>query len=100
MSSDDSKKLFLTLVYPEGQAFEGEVHSVTLPTVEGQITVLPGHTSLLTTLVKGKGYYKWIDDEGKEMKDHYEMGDGFVEVSDNKVVVLAEFIAKSVLVRS
>ncbi len=97
--SEEPKKLALTLVYPEGQAFSGEVDSVTLPTIEGQITILPGHTSLLTTLEQGIGYYKIIDDEGKEMKDQYEFGEGFVEASNDKVVVLADYVSKSVPVR-
>ncbi len=33
--------------------FDGEVKSITLPTVEGEITILPNHISILTKLCKG-----------------------------------------------
>jgi F-type H+-transporting ATPase subunit epsilon len=63
----------------EGTQFEGIVSQVSLPTTEGEITVLKNHIPIITTL--GKGLIKFgtetISIEG-----------GFVEVGIGKVVVL------------
>jgi F-type H+-transporting ATPase subunit epsilon len=39
-------KLFAELFSPEDVVFAGEVESVVLPGVEGDMTILPGHAPL------------------------------------------------------
>lgn len=41
------------LVTPERVVYQGEVDGVSLPTVEGEITVLPHHIPLVTALMHG-----------------------------------------------
>ena len=48
-----SKKLNLKIVTPEKLILEEMVDSVTLPTIEGEITILPDHIPLITTLASG-----------------------------------------------
>ena len=45
--------LDLTIVTPEGQAFQGDVESVVLPGVEGDFGVLEGHEPFLSALRSG-----------------------------------------------
>ena len=48
-----SKLLKLKIVTPEKLILEEEVESVTLPTKEGEITVLPDHVPLIAPLASG-----------------------------------------------
>ncbi|KAA2236861.1 F0F1 ATP synthase subunit epsilon [Salinarimonas soli] len=43
----------LELVSPERLLFEGQVESVQLPASEGDMTILPGHSPVITTLKPG-----------------------------------------------
>lgn len=43
----------LSIVTPNGQIFSGDVKSVTLPGKEGEFGVLPGHSSLVSSLSVG-----------------------------------------------
>lgn len=63
----------------EGTIFEGTVNKVSLPTVDGEITVLQNHIPIITILKQGTLKY---DDEKVEIKG------GFAEVGENKIVVL------------
>ena len=44
----------LTVVTPEGQAFQGEVESVVLPGTEGHFGILSGHEVFMTSLQPGE----------------------------------------------
>ena len=60
--------LLLDIVTPEGMVFSGEVKSVQLPGITGEMGVLPGHASLLTGL-KDKsegGVVEIVDKDGKK----------------------------------
>lgn len=45
--------LRITLVTPDRTLFQGEVDSVSLPTPDGEITVLPHHIPLISIVVPG-----------------------------------------------
>lgn len=45
--------LHLVIITPDSTVFEADVESVTLPTGDGEITVLPQHIPLVTTAVPG-----------------------------------------------
>ena len=46
--------LLLEIVTPEKKVYSGNADSVVLPTVEGEIGVLPGHIPILTMLDPGE----------------------------------------------
>ena len=64
----------------DGTKFEGEVSSVSLPTQDGEITVLPHHIPLITILKKGIV---------KTEKEQVEINGGVAEIDGKKVIVLA-----------
>ena len=47
------QKIKLQLTTPERKVFEDEVDQITLPTKDGEITVLPHHIPLVSILVPG-----------------------------------------------
>jgi F-type H+-transporting ATPase subunit epsilon len=78
--------LHLKLVTPERVIFEEEFESITLETESGQITILPDHAPLVTTLLPGE----FVVRKGKNEKIAHING-GFATISEgNSVVVLAD----------
>ena len=75
--------LKLEIVTPEGIAFSEDVHLVTLPAVEGEMGVYPGHVRLITQLVPGEIIVS------KDGQDRFlAVGEGLVEVAGARVAIL------------
>ncbi|MES2930222.1 MAG: ATP synthase F1 subunit epsilon [Patescibacteria group bacterium] len=85
-----SKTLKLKIVTPERLILEEEVQSVTLPTEQGEITILPEHVPLIASLVSG-------DIVAITNGEHIPMAvvGGFIEVKKESdittVAILADF---------
>ena len=73
-------------VGPERTLYSGEVEAVQLPGTEGEMTVLPGHAPVLTTLKVGVITVTERAGNGKRI---YVQG-GFADIGPNAVTVLAE----------
>jgi len=71
----------LEIVTPDATVYSGEVESVILEGVEGQLTILPQHTRLTTQLVAG------------EMVVHKAGGDEFLAVGEGLVYITWERVA-------
>lgn len=79
-------KLHLKLITPERTVISDAVASLTCPTEQGQITVLPGHAPLVANLVSGEMIAK---NGGADSYLH--VAGGFIEVRrNNEVVILAD----------
>ncbi|MFA6050396.1 MAG: hypothetical protein WC761_04335 [Candidatus Paceibacterota bacterium] len=63
----------------EGTVFEGETNEVSLPSTDGEITILKNHIPLITTLKAGN-----LKFEGQTIP----VKGGFAEIGADKVVVL------------
>ncbi len=77
--------LKLSIVSPNGQIFCDDVKTVTLPGKEGEFGVLPGHSSLLSSLSVGV-----IIIEQKDSTQAVAINWGHVKVSENSVDVLVD----------
>ncbi len=74
------------LTTPERNVEKREISSVTIPTSEGEITVLPGHVPLVANLKPGMLTVFF----GRE-EEYLAVAGGYVEVQPgNKVIVLAD----------
>lgn len=71
---------------PERVVYKNQVRQVTLPAIEGEITILPSHVPLITLLKPGVVVIHSADDQ----IEYLAVQGGFVEVSVNKVVILAD----------
>lgn len=74
------------IVTPDGVIYEDEIESVSLPTLSGEITILPHHIPLISVIKAG---------EIRIAKDNHEIGiavsSGVIEVREsNDVVVIAD----------
>jgi len=80
------KLIKFEIVTPEKIVLKEMVQSVTVPTKEGIITVLPRHIPLVGILIPGMGH---IRKENNEL-EIFTVSSGFIEVLKNKVVLLAD----------
>lgn len=80
------KELFLEVITPSKAAFSGAVKSVTLPGSSGGFQVLFNHAPLMSSLEIGQVKISDKDD----VETIYCTSGGTVQVSENKVLVLAE----------
>ncbi len=80
----------LNVLTPERKAvFDAEITEVSVPARSGEMTILPGHAPLISTLGTGILKYKIKGDE----KTHKALISwGYCEVSPEGVNVLAEFM--------
>ncbi|MFM7102215.1 MAG: F0F1 ATP synthase subunit epsilon [Verrucomicrobiota bacterium] len=82
--------LKLEIVTPEARIYSAEVDMVTLPGVEGEMGIYPMHIPLMTQITHGE----IIARKGGE--DHFlAVGEGFVEVSGERVAVLTDMAIKA-----
>ena len=82
--AEQSDTINLHIVTPNGEVATLDVATVTVSGIEGEFGVLPGHAPFLTQLRPGLIRYE----EGG-MPRSLVVTEGIVEVSDDKVIVLA-----------
>jgi F-type H+-transporting ATPase subunit epsilon len=80
----------LEIATPEGVAYSSDVESITLPGVEGQLSLLPQHVKFMTQLVPGEMI---IRKDGKD--DFLAVGGGLVEATNERVSVLTTMAINS-----
>src|SRR3989344_2570684 len=74
------------IVTPEKTIYENEIFQVTIPTMDGEITILPNHIPLISVLKAGE--LKFKDKEGEQQMA---VSGGFLEVrGKNEIVILAD----------
>ena len=76
-------KLKLIIITPKKIALEKEIDGVTLPSTEGEMTILPRHINLFSLLEEGVVHY-WAGDES----DFLAIGGGYVETDGETVRLL------------
>ena len=78
----------LEIISPEKIVFSKEVQAVTLPSYEGEMTILKNHISIITFLKPG------IVKAGKSSEDSekFFVEDGTVEFNNNNLVILSESV--------
>ncbi len=77
--------LKVTIAHPSKILFDGEVFSMTIPTTEGEITVLANHEPIIIGLKKG---IIVLQTKMGSEKERYEIDGGVLELSINKATVL------------
>lgn len=84
----------LKIMTPEKLVLEEHVDSVTLPGRAGQLTVLDGHDKLIAELSEGRLYYRYVDADGKPVREDFNIGAGCAEVLKDITRVFTEKAAK------
>jgi F-type H+-transporting ATPase subunit epsilon len=82
--------LKLEIVTPESKVYSEDVDMVTLPGVEGEMGIFPMHVPLMTQLTAGEIGVR------KDGQDFFlAVGDGFVEITGDKVAILTDMAIKA-----
>jgi F-type H+-transporting ATPase subunit epsilon len=82
--------LKLEVVTPEGKIFSDDVELVTLPGIDGEMGIFPGHVPLMTQLAAGEVIVR------KGGQDSYlAVSDGFVEITGDHVAILADMAIRA-----
>lgn len=80
----------LQIITPEKVLYDDEIDELIVPTVNGEIAVLPHHADLLTQVAPGE---MTIKHSGKEQ--HMAVTGGFLEIGNDTISLLAEFAVRS-----
>ena len=78
-------KLHFEIITPDKVVFKDEIDSITLPTTEGEITILPHHIPLVAATKPGE-----ITIKKDGTSHHIAVMKGFIENSGNHVRLMAE----------
>lgn len=76
----------LEIITPSSTLYSGDVALVQLPGIDGLFEILKSHAPLVSALKEGR--VKVVDDQNQEQ--FFDIRGGVVEVSHDKVLVLAE----------
>ncbi len=76
----------LEIITPDKKLFSGEIKSVIVPGSEGSLGILDRHAPMVASLKEGKCKVTEVSNAVHE----FEIKGGVVEVSHNKVIILAE----------
>lgn len=82
--------LHLEVITPEKVIYKDEINELTVPTTNGEITILPNHINLLTEINPGEMIVK----KGTTHQSLAVTG-GFLEVNDNKISIITEYAIKA-----
>jgi F-type H+-transporting ATPase subunit epsilon len=86
--ADEKKKFDVSLVTPEGPAFEGEAEMLIVPGAAGEIGVLARHAPLIATLKAGSTrVYLNVDTEDVR---EFATGPGFFKVEQDRAIALVD----------
>lgn len=78
--------LKLTILTPDREFYKGEVLEVITDSIQGNITILPGHMPLITTLKSTDT--RIVEKSGKELKAF--TSNGILEIKNNELKILCD----------
>lgn len=84
------KNIKIKIVTPERTVYEDEASQATLPTIDGEITVLPDHIPYITALKAGEIMLK----KGEEII-HLATSGGFIEFNNNTLTMLTDTVERA-----
>ncbi|MFL5981853.1 MAG: ATP synthase F1 subunit epsilon [Gaiellaceae bacterium] len=88
MADGGAKRFDVSLVTPDGPAFEGEAEMIVVPGAAGEIGVLARHAPLIATLKAGSTRV-YLDRQGGEVRE-YATGPGFFQVQLDRAIALVD----------
>ena len=85
MSPENSPRIKLKIFTPRRLAVETEVPSLSLPGLDGELGILPGHRPLITALGQGRLHFP---SDGEE--ESLLVQGGYADIRPDEVLVFAE----------
>lgn len=82
--------LHLQLVSLSGIKFEGDVYEVILPTLDGEIGVLPNHMPLISVATAGAVVVKKNRTDSDQAREFFAISGGVIEIEHNQLKVIVD----------
>lgn len=82
--------IHFTLYTLNGIKYDEEAYEVTLPTLDGEIGVLPGHMPLISVASHGAIKVRKTAGERDDQRDVFAISGGTIQVEDNVLKVLVD----------
>lgn len=82
--------LQLDIITPEKSVYSDTIDALVIPTTSGEITILPNHIPLVSQVASGEIIVK-----KKDKEQRIAITGGFLEISNNKITVLADYAVRS-----
>jgi F-type H+-transporting ATPase subunit epsilon len=86
--ADEAKRFDVSLVTPDGPAFEGEAEMIVVPGAAGEIGVLARHAPLIATLKAGSTRV-YLDRDADDVRE-FATGPGFFKVEFDRAIALVD----------
>jgi F-type H+-transporting ATPase subunit epsilon len=86
--ADETRKFDVSLVTPDGPAFEGAVEMIVVPGAAGEIGVLARHAPLIATLKAGSTRV-YLDRQADDVRE-FATGAGFFKVEQDRAIALVD----------
>jgi len=86
--ADEKRKFDVSLVTPDGPAFEGEAEMIIVPGAAGEIGVLARHAPLIATLKAGSTRV-YLNRDTEDVRE-YATGPGFFKVEEDRAIALVD----------
>jgi len=80
------RTLLCEIVTPERIVYAGEVKMVIVPTIDGEIGILPLHAPLVSALRPGEIRLRYPNDD----VEWFAVSGGYIQVYNDKVIILAD----------
>jgi F-type H+-transporting ATPase subunit epsilon len=87
----ENAALTVSVVTPEGAAYEGKAHHVVAPAFDGEMAVYPMHAPMVAVL--GHGELRVTRTDG--VSENFYLAGGVMQVADDEVSILAETVIAS-----
>ena len=85
MSQSPPSSLYLRVITPRSLIVDAEVEEVTIPSLEGELGILPGHRPLYTALGYGELTYR-----ASGRRESLSVRGGYAEVGPERVTAFTE----------
>lgn len=82
--------IHLQLVTLTGTKFDGEAYEVILPTIDGEIGVLPGHMPLISVATSGVIAVRKQPNDSDAAREYFATNGGVIEVAGDLLRVLVD----------
>jgi len=73
-----------------GVKYDGEAYEVTIPTLDGEIGVLPDHMPLVSVATHGAILVRHTSNERDDQRDVFAISGGTVQVENNELKILVD----------
>jgi F-type H+-transporting ATPase subunit epsilon len=75
---------YVKILSSNGSIFRGEATSITLPSISGEMSILPNHIPIIAALANGKIAVKLF--ESSEVKE-FDVSEGFLRFTNNECTI-------------